>query len=124
MPYVTITASQGFSAEQKKQLLEKASDAVVSSLGAPLASVRIMLHELPEGHYLNAGKLNTRALMFQIELIAGRTEAQKSALIGALSRVGLDTTGVPESEVRVRLIDFPKTDMGMAGGVSAAQMGR
>ncbi|HUG58296.1 MAG TPA: tautomerase family protein, partial [Candidimonas sp.] len=52
------------------------------------------------------------------------TEALKAALIAALSRVGLDSTGIPENEVRVRIIDFPKTDMGMAGGVSAQALGR
>ncbi|HUG59325.1 MAG TPA: tautomerase family protein [Candidimonas sp.] len=124
MPYVTISATKGLSADQKKQLLEGASNAVVQSIGAPLASVRVMLHELADGHYLNAGQFNTPGVMFVVELIEGRTEALKAALIAALSRVGLDSTGIPENEVRVRIIDFPKTDMGMAGGVSAQALGR
>lgn len=124
MPYVTISATKGLSADQKKQLLEGASNAVVQSIGAPLASVRVMLHELADGHYLNAGQFNTPGIMFVVELIEGRTEALKAALIAALSRVGLDSTGIPENEVRVRIIDFPKTDMGMAGGVSAQAAGR
>lgn len=124
MPYVTISATNGLSADQKKQLLEGASNAVVQSIGAPLASVRVMLHELADGHYLNAGQFNTPGVMFVVELIEGRTEALKAALIAALSRVGLDSTGIPENEVRVRIIDFPKTDMGMAGGVSAQALGR
>lgn len=124
MPYVTISATKGLSADQKKQLLEGASNAVVQSIGAPLASVRVMLHELADGHYLNAGQFNTPGIMFVVELIEGRTEALKAALIAALSRIGFDSTGIPENEVRVRIIDFPKTDMGMAGGVSAQAMGR
>jgi len=124
MPYINICASAGYSTEQKKQLMERASDAVVESIGAPLPSVRVMLHELADGHYLNAGKFGTQAVMFQVEFIEGRTEQQKDALIAALSRVGFETTGLPESEVRVRLIDFPKTNMGMAGGVSAQALAR
>lgn len=124
MPYVTISASEHFSAEQKKALLTGASDAVVQSIGAPLSSVRVMLHDLPSGYYLNAGQFDTPAVMFQVEFIEGRTEVQKDSLIASLSRVGLDATGVPESEVRVRLIDFPTSNMGMAGGVSARKMGR
>ncbi|NYT35560.1 tautomerase [Allopusillimonas soli] len=124
MPYVTITASQDIPADQKKQLLQRASDAVVDSIGAPLASVRVMLHELPDGHYLNAGQFGTKALMFVVDFIEGRTEAQKAALIAALSKAGSDITGISEQEVRVRLIDFPKTNMGMAGGVSALAAGR
>ncbi|HWL30234.1 MAG TPA: tautomerase family protein [Burkholderiaceae bacterium] len=124
MPYVSIYATQGISTEQKKELLQRSSDAVVDAIGAPLASVRVMLHELQEGHYLNAGQFDTPGVMFQVEFIEGRTDDQKESLIGALSRVGKQVTGIPENEVRVRLIDFPKSNMGMAGGVSARAMGR
>jgi len=124
MPYVTISASDHFSTEQKKQLLQRASDAVVESIGAPLASVRVMLHDLPKGYYLNAGQLDTDCVMFVVDFIEGRTDTQKDALIAALSKAGHEVTGVPESEVRVRLVDFPKSNMGMAGGVSARAMGR
>lgn len=124
MPYVTISASPGLSADQKRQLLQGSSDAVVQNIAAPVSSVRVMLHDLPDGHYLNAGQFNTQALMFQVELITGRSDEQKAALIAALSKVGCETTGVPESEVRVRLIDFPKTNMGLAGGITALAAGR
>ena len=124
MPYVTISATEGLSAEKKKELLERSSDAVVQSIGAPLASVRVMLHELPHGHYLNAGQFNTPGLMFVVDFIEGRTEEQRNALIAALSKTGFETTGIPEGEVRVRLLDFPKANMGMAGGISAKAMGR
>ncbi|PLC52178.1 tautomerase [Pollutimonas nitritireducens] len=124
MPYVTISASKGLSAEQTRQLLLRASESVVQSIGAPLSSVRVMLHELGDGHYLNAGQFDTQALMFVVELIEGRSDELKEALIASLSRAGAETTGIPEDQVRVRLIDFPKSNMGMAGGVSARAMGR
>lgn len=124
MPYVTITASRGLSAEQKKNLLQHSSDAVVKSIGAPVASVRVLLHELADGHYLNGGNFDTRALMVEVDFITGRTDDQKAALIAALSRAGSSATGVPESEVRVRVVDFPKNNMGMAGGITAERMGR
>lgn len=119
MPYITISASSSFTAEQKKQLIQGASDALVHAVGAPLASVRVMLHELADGQYLNAGQFNTKAVMFLVEFIEGRTDEQKESLIASLSKVGLEATGVSEDEVRVRIIDFPKQCMGMAGGVSA-----
>lgn len=124
MPYVTISASQNFSTEQKKRLLERSSAAVVESIGAPLSSVRVLLHDLPDGYYLNAGQFDTPAVMFQVEFIEGRTDEQKDALIAALSLAGNEVTGVSQDEVRVRLIDFPKSNMGMAGGVSARAHGR
>jgi len=124
MPYVTISASPRLTSDQKRELLQRSSDAVVQSIGAPVASVRVMLYDLPEGHYLNAGKFDTQALMFLVELITGRSDEQKEALIAALSRAGHEATGVPESEVRVRVIDFPKANMGLAGGISARAAGR
>src|SRR3546814_18649973 len=83
-----------------------------------------MFNELPDGHYLNAGEFNTKALMFQVDFISGRTEDQKAGLIAALSRAGFQATGLPESEVRVRVVDFPTTHMGMAGGVAAKPSAR
>jgi 4-oxalocrotonate tautomerase len=124
MPYVTITATEGLSNDQKKQLLQRSSDAVVESIGAPLSSVRVMLHTIPTDHYLNAGQFGTQGLMFVVDFIEGRTDAQKDALIAALSKAGADIAQLSEAEVRVRLIDFPKSNMGMAGGVSARAAGR
>jgi 4-oxalocrotonate tautomerase family enzyme len=124
MPYITISASSGFSAKQKKQLMQSASDAMVQSVGAPLASVRVMLHELADGHYLNAGQFDTQALMYLVEFIEGRTDEQKESLISALSKAGTEATGVSLDEVRVRIVDFPSQCMGMAGGVSAKARGR
>jgi 4-oxalocrotonate tautomerase family enzyme len=124
MPYVTISLTKGFAPETRKQLMEKASDAVVQSIGAPLSAVRVMLHELEEGHYLNSGQFGTQGLMFQVDLIEGRTNELKEALINQLSRVGADVTGIDFDQVRVRLVDYPKINMGMAGGKSALASGR
>jgi len=124
MPYLTITATPGLSADQKKQLLERSSDAVVQSIGAPLANVRVMLHELGRDHYLDAGQYGRQTVMYEVDFIEGRTEELKSALIAALSKAAHEATGLSEQSIRVRLCDFPKTNMGMAGGISAKQAGR
>lgn len=119
MPYVNVYLTEGFSAETKRQLLQGASDAVVESLGAPVSATRVMLHELPAAHYLNAGQFGTAGLMFQVELIAGRTDEKKAALIAQLCKMGSQVTGITFEEVRARLQDYPTSDMGMAGGVTA-----
>lgn len=124
MPYITITATQGLSSDQKKQLLEQSSDAVVRSIGAPLASVRVMLHELARDHYLDAGRYGGATVMYHVDFIEGRSEELKAALIAALSRTAHEVTGLSEQDIRVRLSDFPKANMGMAGGISAKQAGR
>lgn len=124
MPFITISATQSFSQEQKKALLHKASDAVIEAVGASLKSVRVMLHELPGGHYLAEGKLDTPAINFRVDMIEGRTEQQKAALIAGLSKSAHEATGISEDDVRVWLIDMPSTNVGMAGGKTARQAGR
>ncbi len=124
MPFVTISATQSFTQEQKKALLQQTSDAVIETVGASLASVRVMLHELPGGHYLGAGQLDTPSVNFRVDLIEGRTEQQKAALIAALSKAAHNATGISEDEVRAWLIDMPSTNVGMAGGKTARSAGR
>lgn len=124
MPFVTITVTQPLTADQKKQLLQQSSDAIVEALKTSLPSVRIVLQELPAGHYLNGGKFDTFAVEYQLDMIEGRSEELKAAVMRELSRTANRTIGVSEEEVRVRMTDFPKTDIGMANGISAKAAGR
>lgn len=124
MPFVNITVTQPLSAEQKKQLLQRTSDVIVESLATALPSVRIILNELPAGHYFSGGSFDVPAILFDIDMIEGRTEEAKAKLIFGLGKVAVETTGVPEDEVRARLSDFPKENIGMAGGITAKQVGR
>ena len=124
MPFVTITATQSFTYEQKKTLVQKTSDAVVETLGSAITSVRVMLHELPGGHYMAAGQLDSPAVNFRVDLIAGRTDQQKAALIAALSKAAHAATGTSEDDIRVWMVEIPSTNVGIAGGKTAASIGR
>jgi len=124
MPFVTVTATRGLSADQKKQLLLRTSDTVVKELSSPVASVRVVLHELSQENYLSAGEFGRPTVMYEVDLIAGRTEEQKSRLIAALGVAAHDATGIPLDEIRARITDFPNTNMGMANGITAKQAGR
>lgn len=120
MPYVTITTTHGLPAEKKTELMQRCSDAVVESIGAPLSSVRVLLQELAEDAFLCAGQFGTAAVLIEVDLIEGRTQPQKDALVAMLSRAAAESTGLSEEHhVRVRLVDFPKGDMGMANGLTA-----
>lgn len=124
MPYVNIMTTQSLSSEQKQQLLQRTSDAVVESLATSLPSVRILLQELPRGHYFSGGKFDVPAVLYDIDMIEGRSEEAKAKLIHSLSKLAHEATGVAESEIRVRLSDFPKENIGMAGGITAKQAAR
>lgn len=124
MPFVHITTTQPLDAQVKQQLLQRTSDTVVEALVTPLPSVRIVLQELPQGNYLCAGQFDVPAVLFDIDMIEGRSEEAKAKLIAGLSKAAHEIAGVDEAEIRVRMSDFPKENMGMAGGISAKAAGR
>lgn len=124
MPFVNITITKALDSQEKQQLMQRTSDTVIEALATSLPSVRILLNELPPGNYLSAGQFDVPAVLFDIDMISGRTEEAKAALIAGLSKVGHETTGVSQNEIRVRLSDFPKENIGMAGGMTAKAAGR
>ena len=128
MPNLNVYLIEGYSADQKKQMLSSMTDAIVDSIGAPRSAVRIYLIEVAKANACVAGTtLADRDVdaspTIHALLIAGRTDAQKQALIAALTRVAVDVLGVSAEVVRVMLIDIPSTDFGM-NGVTAASLGR
>lgn len=109
---------------RKSGLLRAASEAVVQSIAAPLSSVRIVLHEVPAGHVIVAGEIGKRMAQVDVALIEGRDEAKKAALIAALNQAVCGAIGISGEDVRVLIRDVPKTDMGVANGLSAKAAGR
>lgn len=124
MPILNVQISQGRSAAQKTALLQKMTQAIVDSVGAPLASIRIVLQEIPPEHVIVAGELGKEMVLVTANLIQGRTDALKAALIAAVANAVEETTGISTQNVRVVLYDIPKTDLGVAGGKTALAAGR
>ncbi|WP_454690969.1 tautomerase family protein [Achromobacter aloeverae] len=124
MPIIHAHITAGPSAQQKTAFMRTASQAVVDSLGAPLSSVRLMLHEVAREHIMVGGETGNDSVVFHVHLIAGRTEAQKQALFTALTQAAGSALGIDGANVRVVLQDVPNTDMGMANGASAKSTGR
>jgi 4-oxalocrotonate tautomerase len=57
MPLVEIHLLRGRTKEQKKALLQAVTEAIHTSLDAPLPTIRIWLHEFPTDEYMVAGEL-------------------------------------------------------------------
>jgi 4-oxalocrotonate tautomerase len=51
MPMVTIHLIEGRESERKRRLIREVTDAVVRSLDAPEATVRVILNEVPASHW-------------------------------------------------------------------------
>ena len=124
MPIINIQIIQGYSATQKTDLLKNMTQAVVDSISAPLASVRVVIQEVERENVIVAGVLGSDMALATVGLISGRTEEQKAALIAALAHSVEKSIGLSIQNVRVILLDTPTTDMGVAGGKTAKAAGR
>ncbi|MDN3988460.1 tautomerase family protein [Zwartia vadi] len=124
MPMLNVQILQGHSAAKKTDLLKKLTQSVVDSIGAPLASVRVVLQEIPPEHVIVAGEIGKEMVMITVGLIRGRTEDQKAAVIAAIFEATEQAIGVSKQNIRVILFDRPATDFGVAGGVTAKAAGR
>ena len=59
----------------------------------------------------------------QVNMMAGRTNQQKEAMIRKVTDAVMDAVGAPEQNVTVLINEIPKTEFGI-GGVSAQMLGR
>jgi len=60
MPLIEIQILEGRTDEQKEALLAAVTQAVHDSIGAPLSSIRVWIHELSPRHYMVAGHLKSK----------------------------------------------------------------
>jgi 4-oxalocrotonate tautomerase family enzyme len=120
---LNVQILQGHSAAKKTDLLKKLTQSV-DSIGAPLASVRVVLQEIPAEHVIVAGEIGKEMVMITVGLIRGRTEDQKAAVIAAMFEATEQAIGVSKQNIRVILFDRPATDFGVAGGITAKAAGR
>lgn len=51
MPFVEVTLTQGRSPEQLRDLIHRVTDAVHEAVEAPVASIRVVLREVPTTHF-------------------------------------------------------------------------
>lgn len=57
MPIVEVTLVEGRPLDKKRKLVAAVTDALVESLDAPRASVRVILREIPAEHFAVGGEL-------------------------------------------------------------------
>ncbi|CAE6749570.1 hypothetical protein R69658_02651 [Paraburkholderia aspalathi] len=130
MPTLEVYLPAGHAEARKAQLITGLTQATVDAIGAPVESVRVLLSELPPhdfgiGGSSAADRAGSRASLLVIVaiLIAGRTPAQKTALIATLSETSASVLDSPLDATRVMIKDIPNTDFGI-GGQTAKSLGR
>ena len=131
MPTLEVYLPAGHAEARKAQLIAGLTQATVDAIGAPAESVRVLLSELPPHDFGIGGSsaadraASGRASLLVIVaiLIAGRTPAQKTALIATLSETSASVLDSPLDATRVMIKDIPNTDFGI-GGQTAKSLGR
>ncbi|MFM0064562.1 tautomerase family protein [Paraburkholderia aspalathi] len=130
MPTLEVYLPAGHAEARKAQLIAGLTQATVDAISAPAESVRVLLSELPPhdfgiGGSSAADRAGSRASLLVIVaiLIAGRTPAQKTALIAMLSETSASVLDSPLDATRVMIKDIPNTDFGI-GGQTAKSLGR
>jgi 4-oxalocrotonate tautomerase len=128
MPTLEVYLAAGHSDASKAALIHGMTQATVRAIGAPAESVRVLLSELPAAHFGIGDKSAANGAAPSLPvivaiLIAGRTDAQKQALISALSATGAAILDAPIEATRVIIKDIPNTDFGI-GGQTARALGR
>jgi 4-oxalocrotonate tautomerase len=124
MPILNIMIPTGHSATQKTALLKGLTQAVLDSLNAPLATIRVTIQEVAPADTIVAGEIGKPMALLTAMLIAGRTPELKAALIKAAAQAVQDAIGVSINDTRIIIHDIPTTDMGVAGGITAKAAGR
>lgn len=56
MPFIEITLIEGRSSEAKRALMQRVTDAVEETIGAPRAAIRVVLREVPAFHWAVGGE--------------------------------------------------------------------
>ncbi|MDP4125348.1 MAG: 2-hydroxymuconate tautomerase [Bacillota bacterium] len=57
MPIVQVELLEGRTIEQKRALVEKVTQAIVESVGAPAENVTVIIRDMPKENLAKAGKL-------------------------------------------------------------------
>lgn len=65
MPLIQVNMLEGRTAEQKAALLRAITDAVHDSIGAPIPSIRVWIHEFPPEQFISGGELATERAVRQ-----------------------------------------------------------
>jgi len=57
MPLIEVHLARGRTEQQKRALMQAITDAVQESISAPLASIRVWIHEFAPEEYMVAGEV-------------------------------------------------------------------
>lgn len=133
MPYLRLELSPEVAPVDAQPVLRAAAKAIVDTLEVKAGSLRLRALVLPEGSYYitdaadagtaGNGKPQGAWVVAHVAILEGRSDEKKIRLIEELTRVIAEELRVAAADVRVFIVEYPKTQWGI-GGKTAAAAGR
>jgi phenylpyruvate tautomerase PptA (4-oxalocrotonate tautomerase family) len=124
MPNVLVETREGWLGARRAAFLAAIQAATVEALRIPPRSLVLRLVEHPVECFVIPDETHEPAEQYThivIAMFAGRSHAAKRALYQAIVR-HIEPFGVPPRDVRINLHEFPRENVGMQGGKSAADL--
>ncbi|MGE0802516.1 MAG: tautomerase family protein [Lautropia sp.] len=123
MPQLHAFILDTFSQQQKKELIQAFTDALINNVAAARHQTRIMIGYVRHDETALGGEIGAPIAMLFVYMLRGRTDEQKANLIRALAEETERILGVDKSTVRTLIQDMQPNNVGI-GANTALALGR
>ncbi len=123
MPLLQIDLMEGHSAETHRRLLEECTARFARIVDSPIERFRSFINLVPTSQWALGGVVGDAKVspLIRIDLMEGRPQQVREALISELSQLTADILGIPLADTRVYISEIPPDRWGIAG-VPASQV--
>ena len=120
MPSTRISTGE-WARGQEQRVIEAVQSALLSAIKIPEYDRDVLLDIYGDSARIVPTGKSDRYTRIEIKMFSGRSIEAKRALYKAIVR-NLAALGVPESEIKTVLIDVPKENWGLRGGIPASEL--
>jgi phenylpyruvate tautomerase PptA (4-oxalocrotonate tautomerase family) len=118
MPITLVSILEGRTSAEKRALMEAVQRAIADTLKLPPQDRNLRLCVHGPGEWLLPEGKSDRYVLVEIALFTGRTPETKGKLFAAIVDA-LEGLGVPRVDIFLRIIEQPRENFGIRGGVRA-----
>ena len=120
MPSTRISTGE-WARGQEQRVIEAVQSALLSAIKIPEYDRDVLLDIYCDSARIVPTGKSDRYTRIEIKMFSGRSIEAKRALYKAIVQ-NLAALGVPESEIKTVLVDVPKENWGLRGGIPASEL--
>jgi phenylpyruvate tautomerase PptA (4-oxalocrotonate tautomerase family) len=120
MPSTRISTGQ-WARGKERELIEVVQNALLEGLKVPDWDRDIVLHLFDDEHRIVPSGRSERSTRIEIILYSGRTLETKRALYRSMVD-NLARFGVPKTDVKIILLEMPRENWGIRGGIPGSEV--